>query len=78
MTSRTAIETTALLMEVQAPKVVHGYRPPEQPAGAIVVAYCGAPMIVRGEFSEEPPLDTCAECVTVWEQERQHAEYGSR
>ncbi|MGE5286138.1 MAG: hypothetical protein ACM3ML_02835 [Micromonosporaceae bacterium] len=73
MTSRTAIETSALLLEAHAPKVVHGYPPPEQPAGAIVIAYCGAPMIVRGEFSPEPPLDTCAECVAEWERQRRGA-----
>ncbi len=60
-------------MEVHAPKVVHGYPPPAQDAGAIVVAYCGEPMIVRGEFSAEPPVDTCAECVAIWERERQAA-----
>jgi hypothetical protein len=73
VTPRTAIETTAQMLEVQAPKVVHGYPPPAQPAGAIVIAYCGAPMIVRGEFSPEPPRDTCAECVVIWEHERQGA-----
>jgi hypothetical protein len=35
-------------------------------------------MIVRGEFSPEPPLDTCAECVAVWERERQGAVPGCR
>ncbi len=78
MTSRTANETTGLPLEVRAPKVLHGYPPPAQPAGAIVFAYCGAPMIVRGEFSPEPPLDTCTECVSVWEQERQGASRGCR
>ena len=61
---------SALHAPAHAPKVVHGYPPPAQPAGAIVIAYCGAPMIVRGEFSREPPLDTCQECVAVWEQDR--------
>ncbi len=77
MTLRTANETSGLPLQVRAPKVVHGYPPPAQRAGAIVIAYCGAPMIVRGEFSPEPPLDTCAECVAVWEQERQGAGPGS-
>lgn len=76
MTSRTSNETNGLPLEVRAPKVLHGYPPPEQRAGAIVFAYCGAPMIVRGEFSPRPPLDTCAECVAVWEQERQDADRG--
>lgn len=62
----------------RAPAVLHGYPPPAQPAGAIVVAYCGAPMVVRGEFSAEPPLDTCAECVTIWRQERRGAGLGAR
>jgi hypothetical protein len=74
VTSRTATETTGLPREVQAPKVLHGYPPPAQPAGAIVFAYCGAPMIVRGEFSPAPPLDTCTECVAVWELERKGAD----
>lgn len=56
------------------PEVVHGYLPPAQPPGSIVIAYCGEPMIVRGEFSPEPPLDTCAECVAIWEHERRAAE----
>lgn len=73
MTSRTASETTALLIEVRPPGLVHGYPPPAQPAGSIVVAYCGEPMIVRGEFSDEPPFDTCAECVAIWERERRGA-----
>jgi hypothetical protein len=78
VTSRTANETTGLPQEVPAPKVVHGYPPPPQPAGAIVFAYCGAPMTVRGEFSPEPPLDTCAECVAVWKHERQGSGPGCR
>jgi hypothetical protein len=64
-------------MPAQAPAVVHGYPPPEQPAGAIVVAYCGVPMVVRGEFSAEPPRDTCAECVTIWRQQRENAGPGA-
>jgi len=73
VTPPTATETTGLPHEVPAPKVLHGYPPPAQPAGAIVFAYCGAPMIVRGEFSPVPPLDTCTECVAVWERQRQGA-----
>jgi hypothetical protein len=74
VTSRTATETTAILAEAWAPDVVHGYPPPAQPAGSIVVAYCGEPTVVRGEFSHEPPLDTCAECVAIWQRERRNAE----
>jgi hypothetical protein len=65
-------------MEVDAPKVEHGYPPPAQPAGSIVTAYCGAPMIVRGEFSDEPPVGTCTECVAIWEREREAAGRGNR
>lgn len=56
------------------PEVVHGYLPPAQPPGSIVIAYCGEPMVVRGEYMAEPPLDTCAECVAIWEHERRAAE----
>ena len=56
------------------PEVVHGYLPPAQPPGSIVIAYCGEPMVVRGEFTAEPPRDTCAECVAIWEHERRAAE----
>ena len=55
-------------------EVVHGYLPPAQPPGSIVIAYCGEPMVVRGEFTAKPPLDTCAECVAIWEHERRAAE----
>jgi hypothetical protein len=78
VTSRGTTEMATALLEVPAPAVVHGYPPPAQPAGAIVVAYCGAPMVVRGEFSAEPPRDTCAECVTIWERERHAAPRGTR
>jgi hypothetical protein len=62
------------LARARQPEVVHGYLPPAQPPGSIVIAYCGEPMIVRGEFTAEPPLDTCAECVAIWEHERRAAE----
>ncbi len=55
-------------------EVIHGYLPPAQPPGSIVVAYCGEPMVVRGEFTAEPPLDTCAECVAIWEHQRRAAD----
>jgi len=60
-------------MEVRAHDMAHGYPPPAQPAGSIVVAYCGEPMVVRGEFSDEPPRDTCAACVAIWEGKRRSA-----
>lgn len=62
------------LAEPGQPEVVHGYLPPAQPPGSIVIAYCGEPMVVRGEFTAEPPLDTCAECVAIWEHQRRAAE----
>jgi hypothetical protein len=68
------VELEAELAGVRQPEVVHGYLPPAQPPGSIVIAYCGEPMIVRGEFTAEPPLDTCAECVAIWEHERRAAE----
>lgn len=68
------LELQPELAEASQPKVVHGYLPPAQPPGSIVIAYCGEPMVVRGEFTAEPPLDTCAECVAIWEHERRAAE----
>lgn len=62
------------LAEQRKPEVLHGYLPPAQPPGSIVVAYCGEPMVVRGEFTPRPPFDTCAECVAIWEHERRAAE----
>jgi hypothetical protein len=46
--------------------MLHGYPPPALPAGSVVVAYCGAYMIVRGEATPAPPLDTCPECMETW------------
>jgi hypothetical protein len=71
--SRTAICPAAFAARLRAPEVVHGYPPPEQAAGSIVISYCGTPMIVRGEFSAQPPLDTCHECVAIWETQRANA-----
>jgi hypothetical protein len=51
----------------------HGYPPPVRPAGSAVIAYCGAPMIVRGESTFTPPPDTCPACVEIWEQRRRLA-----
>jgi len=70
VTAQTATETTAVSTGAHSPDVAHGYPPPAQPAGSIVVAYCGEPMVVRGEFSHEPPVDTCAECVAIWKRKR--------
>jgi hypothetical protein len=44
----------------------HGYPPPVRPPGTAVTAYCGVPMIVRGESAKTPPPDTCPECVAIW------------
>ncbi len=56
-----------------APELAHGYPPPVRPAGSAVVAYCGAPMIVRGESTFTPPPDSCPACVEIWERRRQQA-----
>jgi hypothetical protein len=66
VTSQLATEPVAPSTGPPTWDVVHGYPPPAQPAGAIVVAYCGEPMIVRGECSPNPPVDTCADCIAVW------------
>jgi hypothetical protein len=68
------LEPDLELVEARQPEVIHGYLPPAQPPGSIVIAYCGEPMVVRGEYMTEPPLDTCAECVAIWEHERRAAE----
>jgi hypothetical protein len=72
VTSQTAAEPAAPPTEAPTWDVVHGYPPPAQPAGAIVIAYCGEPMIVRGECSASPPLDTCADCIAIWRHHRAH------
>jgi hypothetical protein len=48
-------------------RVKHGYPPPARPAGSVVTAYCGAEMVVSGEYDEAPPGDACPLCVLGWE-----------
>jgi hypothetical protein len=70
VTSQTAAYWPALVTRTPPEDVVHGYAPPARPVGSVVVAYCGALMIVRGEYASIPPLDTCVECIAVWKRER--------
>jgi hypothetical protein len=70
VTSQTAAYRSALVTRTPPADVVHGYAPPARPAGSVVVAYCGALMIVRGEYASIPPLDTCAECIAIWKRQR--------
>lgn len=48
--------------------VQHGYPPPRLPAGTVTTAYCGATMVVAGEYSDAPPKDACPLCALEWEQ----------
>jgi hypothetical protein len=48
-------------------RVKHGYPPPARPVGSEVTAYCGASMVVAGEYDDEPPGDACPLCALAWE-----------
>ncbi|HEV7931285.1 MAG TPA: hypothetical protein VGP70_03045 [Actinomadura sp.] len=69
MTSQAA-ESTVLISRAPSADVVHGYAPPARPPGSVVLAYCGALMMVRGEYSPAPPVDTCTDCIAIWDLER--------
>jgi hypothetical protein len=50
--------------------VKHGYPPPRLSVGSVTTAYCGQPMIVAGETSTQPPVDTCTLCTLAWKESR--------
>jgi len=49
-----------------AAPVKHGYPPPRLSVGSITTSYCGEPMAVEGEYSNQPPRDACPVCVAAW------------
>jgi hypothetical protein len=48
-------------------RVKHGYPPPARAAGSVVSAYCGASMVVAGEYDDAPPGDACPLCALAWD-----------
>jgi hypothetical protein len=68
------VDVLAVTVRPQSPsrgdRVKHGYPPPAQPAGTVVKAYCGLPMVVAGEYDDAPPGDACPLCALAWEDRR--------
>jgi hypothetical protein len=50
--------------------VKHGYPPPRLSVGSLTTSYCGTPLVVEGEYSDQPPRDACALCALAWESRR--------
>jgi hypothetical protein len=50
--------------------VKHGYPPPPLEPGSVTTAYCGEQMVVEGEYTDQPPRDSCPLCALAWENRR--------